>query len=238
LGVPISYEDAAYSYEGDLIDKTDPVYRETHPNGPRALAPKGGALEIRFSVVPSGAGGHLPIPSLTTVLQGTLTQQVAAGIPGEFRVLEIPEQGFAIVPLRVRDTSGNLVPDQSPLETRISFPREERDGIRTLELICGAVTSASGRKVVLGTVPINPLRNQVVRLGASNEVARDLLIRTFDGLRWSDSRNLGQVTRLAWRLLYGPGELTYALNVHQVMMTAKNPDGSLSNKPVTRVRDR
>src|SRR5438132_2999391 len=45
LGVSISYEDSFYEFSGDLIDKTDPKYKQTHPDA-RVLIPRGGLLSI------------------------------------------------------------------------------------------------------------------------------------------------------------------------------------------------
>lgn len=95
--------------------------------------------------------------------------------------------------------------------------------MQTMETICGAVTAASGKAVVIGTVPYQALEAQVVNIGAANEVARSVLLRMFANLQWSASVIDFRIPQMSWQLFYGPDVQAYALNVHQVMIAQVSP---------------
>jgi hypothetical protein len=81
-----------------------------------------------------------------------------------------------------------------------------RDGIETLKVIVGEVQRTTGKKVTLGMLPLNKLFQLEIKMGASDEVARDVLIR------FAKDTNIG----LSWRLFYDPGLKWFALNMHRV----------------------
>jgi|SRR5215471_6089198 len=146
-GIPVSYEDVTYAYDGDVVDQTNPDYRKTHPTA-KALIPRGGAVAIRGQ-----ASAVVRTPSeASPVLQTALDDHAKAHNPGEFVLLQNSE-GLVIVPSNSRDANGVLAPDHSPLETRISFPLLQRTALETLDLICSVVTGASGKRVLVGTTP-------------------------------------------------------------------------------------
>jgi len=223
LGIPISYEDAALVYSGDYaraLDtdwgrksaEHDPRFRATNPIGSI-----GGSLEVRFTIDAS--------VSARQVLQGVVDQHKARGNPGEFTLLS-NGNGFSIVPAAIRDTNGILMPEHSPLDSVISFPTAERTGAATLEMICQAVTAASGRKVNLGNVPLNLFFNTAVEVGADHQTARDVLLRTLRELHWNNGVRDVAIPKMSWQLLYGPARAMartpsladglYFLNLHTV----------------------
>lgn len=233
-GIPVSYEDAAYAYEGDLVDETDPAYKISHP-GIRALGVKSGSVVLRGNL---NALVRSPADAMS-LFQSVLDDHVRAGNPGEFALVQSGD-GVVIVPIRVREASGILVPDQSPLEVRISLPDLERTDLETLYAICAAIQANSGRTVRVGTTPFLGLRSSDTRgsyyvtIGASNEPARGVLQRTLAGLQWADPLTQGPILKMAWWLLYDPGERVYALNVHQVFRGAASPTGRRVRQPVAR----
>ena len=216
-GIPVSYEDATYVYKGDLVDKTHPDYAKSHPDGPRALFPKGGTLVLRgdpnlpFYVAP----GNAAMPLLKSLLDA----HVKAGIPGEFKVIPNGD-GLDIVPVAVKDVAGILSPDQSPLETKISLPELKRTGDETLNEICKAILASSGKKVGVGSSPfmgVQSIPPYSVTIGARNEPARSVLQRSLPILKYYDSRTMGHIPKMAWSLLYDPGQKIYALNVRYAL---------------------
>jgi hypothetical protein len=82
------------------------------------------------------------------------------------------------------------------------------------------------------------LDNQVVTLGADAEPARDVLIRSFTGLQWSDVRNTAGILEFSWQLLYGPDpdDQTYALSILPVMVEEPTPIGITRKVPVLQRR--
>jgi hypothetical protein len=233
-GIPVSYEDATYAYEGDLVDETDPAYKLSHP-GIRALGVKNGSAVLRGNL---SASVRSPADAMP-LFQSLLDDYVRAGNPGEYALVQSGD-GVVIVPTRVRNENGVLLPDQSPLETRISFPELQRTDLETLAAICGAILANSGKKVVVGTTPFGGLQSPGTRgsyyvtIGASNEPARSVLQRTLAGLQWADSRTQGPILKMGWWLLYDPGERVYALSVHQVFREAPSPTGRTVRQPVVR----
>jgi hypothetical protein len=158
-GVPISYEDGPYEFGGEI----------DHPF-PNATAPKAGTLNVDLSP-------PLTNPEPLTVerqLQGLMEQHARNGNPGQFKVIETAA-GLAIVAAAVRERSGILVPYQSPLDARITFPEMERDARDAIAVFLKATEAASGKKLALGGDGV--LKWRAVRIGANNEVARDVLAK-------------------------------------------------------------
>ena len=218
-GIPVSYEDPAYVYDGDIVDFTDPAYKISHP-GIRALGVKSGSVVLRGNL---SASVRSPADAIS-LFQSLLDDHVRAGNPGEFALVQSGD-GVVIVPTKVRDANGILSPDQSPLEVRISFPEQERTANEAMDAICGAILANSGKKVVLGMDPFGGIRSTdprgaratyYVTIGATNEPARSVLQRTLAGLQWANPSIKSPILKMAWRLLYDPGERAYALNVHQL----------------------
>ena len=225
-GIPIYYEDAALSYSGDIVARGDAEFQLRHP---KALSPKGGSVTIRAL-----AGAKITGPTdLQSVLQTALDSHAEEGNAGQFKLLQTGT-GVAIIPTNVRNTNGVWVPDQSPLDTAVSFPDLQRNGMETIELIRNILINTSGKSVELGTVPTELLKTQTVRLGAKNESARDVLVRMLAGLQWSDSRIITPIYKMSWQLLYAPDTQGYFLNIHQVMIERANPTGRSVRRPVIR----
>lgn len=158
-GVPISYEDPAYAFSGDVVDKTDPQYKALHPDA-KVLIPRGGSISVTMPSQPlnlaSPSGGD-PL----SVIQEALSAHAAAGYPGQFKAVKTAI-GYAVLPTGVRSTAGAVVAELSPFDTPISFPTIQRGVGETLKLICQTVSSASGRTLVLGVT--DGIKNQVVSM--------------------------------------------------------------------------
>jgi hypothetical protein len=200
-GAVITYEDAPYVHETEIVDRTDPTYRKAHPTGRRALDPKGGSLEITYQT----PAGLVRSDEIRYVLQKLLDAHAERNNPGRFRLQQEGEI-FHVIPTQYRDSSGRLVNARSILDTPISFPEQERSVIDTLELIKNAVSKATGIHIIIGTVPLNLLHRISSRQGATNEKARDVLVRDLKATN----------TKLSWQIFYAPGWNMYALNVHWV----------------------
>jgi hypothetical protein len=200
-GVIITYEDAPYIHESDVEDQTSSAWRQSHPNGPRALIPKRGHLEITYQISP----GPIKLDDIRSVVQKLLDTHAEQNNPGRFRLLQEGEI-LNIIPVQVRDRYGYLVSIDSILNTSISFPTQERTVSTTLELITNAVSQVRGIKFVIGTAPLNLLTRTTFRRGANNEKARDVLI---SALKATNSK-------LSWRILYDPGIKWYILNLHVI----------------------
>jgi hypothetical protein len=200
-GVIITYEDAPYIHETDVEDQTSPAWRQSHPNGPRALIPKRGHLEITYQISP----GPIKSNDIRLVVQKLLDTHADKNNPGRFRLLQEGEM-LHIIPMQVRDSSGYFVSIDSILDTTISFPAQERKVSTTLKLITNTVSQVKGVKFVIGMAPLNLLDRTSFNRGANNEKARDVLI---SALKTTNSK-------LSWRIFYDPGMKWYILNLHAI----------------------
>jgi hypothetical protein len=233
FGIAISYEDVAWSYGGDIARLVDTPYgREIAQQNPqfKAVIPRGGSFDVKLLLDPVS---RKPIPPVVNVLQNVLTEYTARGNPGEFKLVPLG-QDFSIVPNLARDQTGRLVQQRSPLDVPISFPEAERDGLATLRTICEAVTAAFGKKISPGTLSVSFFSNTLVRIGANNETARDVLAKVLEALRWQDPRNVGPLPKLSWRLFYGPDTQYYSLNVKGVEREEPTPAGGTRKVAVSR----
>ena len=205
LGVGVSYEDVPLVYSGDYARASDTSWGRKYGDDHKEFKTVnpisfiGGTLQIQFQIDPRTTK---PIASASRLLQDVIDQHSARKNPGEFTLATVSND-FSIVPTAARDRSGKMVAVRSPLDFPISFPVAERTGMETLRIFCDAVTMASGYRVGVGTIPLNMLRNTVVRLGANGELARDVLVKMLQELSWSDPRTLGPIPKLSWQLLYG-----------------------------------
>ena len=125
LGVPVSYEDAAWG-DGDVMQAADyPGNREralSNPGWRGPLIPKGGTVIIALPAAPE-ARKAMDVRSL---IQQVLNNHNASHNPGNFQVISFGENEFSIVP-------AEKLP---PLSSKISFPDKERSLNDTIELIC------------------------------------------------------------------------------------------------------
>jgi hypothetical protein len=219
LGVPINYEDPEYASDEDLVDVTDATWRAANPGDPkRALVPRGGALEVSYQ--PNHTDGSVDDPG--PIIQEIIDAHRAHSYPGVF-ILRHEASVYTITPTQVKDANGRLTPQQSAFDTAISFPQAERSGYETLELIIGEISAIIGKHIGIGTVPINYLSQQKVTIGAQNEPARQVLIRSFAGLRWINSYTALAPQQISWQLFYAPDARMYFVNLHGVVAKGAEP---------------
>jgi hypothetical protein len=215
LGVGISYEDPPWIYQGDLVEAANlPSNSEVKKTSPRfhATVPAVGSLDLSL---PLNVASHsISMPAIS-VLQDLLSEHVRRGNPGEFKVLTLGGD-FSIVPFVARDKVGNSLAVRSPLDFAVSFPNAVRDGMAALKTLCEAITEASGMRTSVGGVPKLSFTT-TVSLNATNEPARDVLVRLLRTLTWPDSRNVAPIPKLSWRLYYDPEGQAYVLNIGVVL---------------------
>jgi hypothetical protein len=142
-----------------------------------------------------------------TVIQKLLDAQTATNSGGRFR-LESNGKIMHVIPVAIKNSVGELTPQESPLDTIISLPTEERTIEQKVETICTEISRATNIRVEVGTIPTNLLRQHRYEQGALRQKARDILVNILE--------TLNNGTKLSWRLLYDPGMKTYALNIHTI----------------------
>lgn len=205
-GCIITYEDTQYLHPSEIADVTLQVRKDLDkfPPGqaPKVLIPKPSALALQYDEValkdPGGVAG---------VVNQLLEAHSARGNAGRFR-LETDGQTIHVIPTASKNKDGAMIPQASVLDTVIFLPAEERTGMETLEAICRAVSQATNIHVGVGTIPLNLFLRDRYRQEVNSGKARDVLI---DLLKTLQGPN-----QLSWRLLYDPGDKTFALNIHGV----------------------
>jgi hypothetical protein len=226
-GIPISYEDPAYSWAGELGDATDPEFAKSHPNGLRGLYLKGSrTLVLRGDPHQAVRSASDAMP----LLQSLVDDHLKAGYPRQFKLIPNGD-GIDIVPTAVKNAAGILVADESLLETRITLPELQRTAGQTLDAICEAIRTSTGKNIGVASNQFQSLY-WVVTLGANNEPARTVLQRTLAGLHTNSAG--AQIPKAAWSLMYGPGLKIYLLNVRQVVAEVPSPAGKAIKRPVFR----
>jgi len=206
-GRVITYEDPRYVHDSDVADVTLKVARDLDKykpgEGPKVLVPKGGTLEFTYEVM---ADTNLPADPVM-VVQKLLDAQSARGNGGRFR-LETSGQIIHVIPTAIKNGAGELVHQESALDTIISLPAGERTVLQKLENICAAISRATNIRVEFGTIPTGLFLRHRDQEGVTSERARDVLVKTLEAMN--------NETGLSWRLLYGPGTKRYSLNIHRV----------------------
>lgn len=201
----ITYEDPRYEYRDEIKDVTEavrnPLNQRARTSGHRVLVPSGGSLQLSYDAfVDTGE----PV-DLVGTLQRILEANESRASGGRFRILESGKV-FHVVPMEIRDVNGVWVRQASVLDTRITLSAQNLQGDQMLNAIVDAITDSTGIEIGLGLDSINLYAKYQGRLEASNEIARDVLLRTLHSI--SD--------RLTWRLLYGPDVKSYGLNVRAI----------------------
>ncbi|HIJ73831.1 MAG TPA: hypothetical protein HPP83_07000 [Candidatus Hydrogenedentes bacterium] len=206
-GLPISYEDPKYISEQDMSDATLSVRKDLHlyaaGEAPKVLVPRAAQLSATYTV---STEANLPT-DLLGILEGLCDAHSNSGNPGRFRV--VASDGMLhIVPTSILNKSGGYETAGSVLDTIVAFPEQQRSTMETLGLLLLKISEVSGEHVTFGMIPINRLSQTQVSTGASNERARDVLIRILKGTEGTFS----------WRLFYdaSPHLQWHVLNIHFV----------------------
>lgn len=144
--IPLTFEDAPVMFAADFDDITVPDYRSRFP-GDRLLVPRGGVLDIQFTVPAVGQ----PPPDTPSILDALLNAHSRAGYPGEYG-LRREDEIWHIIPLRTRDQQGRPVQVTPLMDTPVRITREEgRTNAGVISTICELIYRSTGRRLFLGT---------------------------------------------------------------------------------------
>jgi hypothetical protein len=163
--------------------------------GRRALQPRGGRLDVLAT-----SPDNDPMPALLQVLAA----HAAGGGVGQFRASRSVGM-IHVVSVRTRDANGDWIDDHPLLDTPLTVGPQSINGVQALQTICSSIADATGRTVMIGTIPGNLFAQRTVELEAKGEPARSVLFNV--------TRHVDQ--RLSWRLL-SDGNGSSALNIHIV----------------------
>lgn len=188
----VTYEDPPYAYSEDLQDRTVVAGSKR-----RALAPKGGRLEVLG--LPGSSESADPAALVNRVLDAH-----AASHAGErtFRVIR-SSQMLHVVPMRLRDPEGEWKPIRPVLDAAVTIPQQSMTLQAFVDALSQQLTSTTGVPVATGVVPYHLFTETKVTIAASKEPARDVLVRALNA----------SGARLSWLLLYDAFDRKYVLNI-------------------------
>jgi hypothetical protein len=225
-GIAITYEDPPYAFDGDLKDVTAAVARSPVKPGHRVLVPRGGAVQLTYSL--SSSTGKLESPD--ALIRKVLDTHLANGGGAQFELIQ-QDDVFHVVPVMVKNSAGVWAATRSILETRITLPVQARTGTQIVDAICNAVSTAEVR-VVVGMAPESALASDQVVEGGTKEPAREILSRSLKQLSKEAGRRLGEreERQYVWQLFFDPSSKMYFLNLRflpRAEVVTQNPKEEL-----------
>ncbi len=198
-GWRVNWEQAPCNSHFDLADDTAPDWRDAHPGQKGVTRPAGTSFTSSFPEVRRASEDE----------ENTLTKIIedynATENPGKYILRREAQAPFTIVGTRVRDEDGTLREVSPLLDTRINLSRQTRTASDTVEQILLALSSATGKKIIIMSLPENILRSTEVTMGSDDAApARQLLQQALDSTRRLIEYDLG----------YDPDGPVYILNVY------------------------
>jgi hypothetical protein len=196
-GWDVNYEDPPYQGKHDVIDMTNPKWRETHPDAPFTPGPAGGPFQ---STYPEQAYVEKSLGQEQRVLEKIVSDYNRSGNPGHFVVRVLPDGAFDVVGDGSRDDNGNEVRVTPFWDTPISIPLAPRTFDATLGAIMAALSAKTGIRAGGPGSLFGPredaggIGNAGVKVGSFGTTsARDFFVQL-----------IGQSgpTKLRWTLLY------------------------------------
>jgi len=189
FGRVVTYEDVFHVAPTDVVDITDQVAK-VNPQATHVLVPRRESIRLaytsHYATLDDQAGEALG--QLLAVWNG-------GDHSGKFRVERVAG-GYHVIPV-----------GSSALDTRITVPTAERDGLETLTVLAHAVAEASGRRVGLARGPTNFLARTRVTIGATQQPAREVLWRAVQAID----------PALSWQLTCGAGDDAWCfISIHVI----------------------
>jgi hypothetical protein len=169
--IPVSAEDPPYVYQDDMKDVTAEVARRANPLR-RVFIPKGGRLEVQFSLRPDGS------PMEVRTLLQDLVDKANAEFPFGYR-LDDDGDSQTLVPTRTRDLLGRVVEITPLLDRCVTIVPGTRTIAESAELMANALSAQTGLRVSCcqGIVSGIPWGMREVAFEARDEPARSVLKR-------------------------------------------------------------
>jgi hypothetical protein len=176
-GLRVTYEDPRYDRRSDMDAR------------PFAFSYKRGDLGT-----PDGIEG--------TVARMLTEYGASGGVT--FRVIKDGSR-LNVVPAETGATAAQRVHQDSVLQTNITIPSAQRDGLQLLRAICDEVQRQTGYAIGIGpSAPVNSLARFHTAEGIEAQTARAALEHLLDGIMLPGSA--------VWDLYYDPADRGYGLN--------------------------
>jgi hypothetical protein len=216
FGWRIDWEQAPGYTRFDVVDDTGPRWRSAHPDARGVTRPAGGRFTTSFPASLLASQAHV----LTKILQDYNVNEN----PGRYTLLLDPHGRFTVVGTQVKDDSGQLRPIPPLLDTSLSINSQKRNVYETVRVIVAALSAATGKKVIIMSVPNNLFRNTEATIGGGDLTARQLLQQALDSTRRPLQYDFG----------YDPDVPVYILNVSLAAKAEDDVVGGRTHVPIDR----
>jgi hypothetical protein len=204
-GWKLDYEDPVYSAE-DVMDDTDPAWRQSHPGSKRVTVPKGGAFSASYP------GDTNPTVQMTMVVDAIVQQYNATTRSSRFVTKSEGDGRIAVLP-----EAGSV------LDTEINLPKGSRSLVDEVHLIMQAISDNSGQRVTTGYLPSpSGWANFTFDDGGETSTARARLLATLAKAQYP----------LVWRMLYDFDHKNYFFNLFAATQISPRVDSSIVNRPL------
>jgi hypothetical protein len=196
-GWTITYEDPPYDSPFEVDDVTLQVARDPKHFKGKVLVPRTRGFDFKYPNVDQPQAEELP---------AALVRDYNMVNDDRFRLLRTGTF-FHVVPSVSGNRNGQPTERRSRLDVRVTIPVADRSVSETVELVVAQVRERAGAPLVAGRLPTNLLLQKKLRTGATNEPARDVLVRVLT----STGRDL------SWQIRCDPGGTRIcAFDVHIV----------------------
>ena len=193
----VDYEDAPIEASSAFEDTSTPQWRLEHNKGFLSLKNRSFSFGSSYSIVDSA------MPSTAVLQQLLVKYNNDSANPDAFSLVQETDGRISIVGTAVRNDSGVIIARQPILNVSIQLTNVKQNLLDAIIAITDQLTRVAGRKVVVGTVPINQLSRTFCVPSSISQGARSYLISILDGAP----------VKLVWALLYERNEDFYVLNI-------------------------
>jgi len=206
-GLLVDYEDPIYT-AADLVDDTDPAWKERHPDRPSVTRVRGNSFATSYSeaTVTSPAGRE-------DLLRKIISDYNQSGNPGQFKLVTEDKSRFAVVPLSA-----------TPLDEVVNLNAGPYSLADAVSALAKAISNTSHIRVVVGSMPLGPLSQGTYPDDGKPEPARNKLASILE------SAGLP----LVYQLLYDADSGQYFLNYFVARQAWTSPTGERLLTPLHR----
>src|SRR5580704_1067865 len=173
-GWQVNWEEAPCYSRLDVVDDTSPRWRAAHPDAKGVTRKAGGYFVSTF---PEPKAGEMATEE--EALRKVIGDYNATANPGKYILRSGPGEQYTVVGTEVRNDDGNLQKVTPILDMPISVDGPRRSAAEALDTILQELSSASGKRIILMSLPNNLFRDTEVTLRGHNVIARELLQQLF-----------------------------------------------------------
>jgi hypothetical protein len=196
----VDFEDPPYESVYDLIDDTDPNWRESHPRTKGVTRVAGGKFTAQFLKPGNAEARGL---AEMRILNQVVYEYQLSGNPGHFAVKQEGAERYAIVGVGVRNSAGEDKAVPPLLDTPVTLMKQSRTVLDTVKLVLRQVSASRRVQIIFATAPMALLIHTKTEIGGTNISARELLSTSLTATK----------KPLVWRLLYDADYHAYFLNL-------------------------